>query len=84
MVAISHLPRISLRYLLEPDLWLLEAGTGELTNLTDDGVEGGFINSGQESGRESLSLDIYPRMVQRQQTAVLLYGLSLLNPAKKK
>ncbi|MGB3713106.1 MAG: hypothetical protein WA996_01635 [Candidatus Promineifilaceae bacterium] len=48
------------RHVLEPDLWLLDAGTGDLTNLTDDGVEGGFINSVQGSGRGSLSLDVYP------------------------
>ncbi len=40
----------------EPDLWILDADTGELTNITDDGVEGTIFDSEVESG-----YDVVPR-----------------------
>lgn len=44
----------AIRRMFESDLWVLEAETGELTNLTDDGVSGGFL--GEREGRPLLDV----------------------------
>jgi Tol biopolymer transport system component len=40
----------------EPDIWVFEAATGRLTNLTDDGVEGGTLLSDPGTPR----VDLFP------------------------
>lgn len=47
-----------LKLLVDSDLWVMEAKTGKLTNLTDDGVTGDFFGS-LPGGKEAL-LDIAP------------------------
>jgi dipeptidyl aminopeptidase/acylaminoacyl peptidase len=47
------------QYFDEPDIWLLDADSGEVTNLTDDGVEEGGLDI-EESGAD---VDVSPEWV---------------------
>lgn len=46
------------RYMIDSDLWVIEAESGKMTNLTDDGVVGGFLNQAQ--GAPKAILDAVP------------------------
>lgn len=46
------------QYLYESDIWVMEVETGKLTNLTDDEVEGNFLEP--ESSAKKAQLDAIP------------------------
>ncbi|MGH2531505.1 MAG: hypothetical protein ACRDJW_04270 [Thermomicrobiales bacterium] len=50
------------RYLVDGDLWLMDAASGELTNLTDDGFEGGlpFFGDDDEQPETPIYVDVLP------------------------
>jgi Tol biopolymer transport system component len=46
------------RFMVESDVWVMEAESGELRNLTDDGIAGSIFKA--QSGKEEAWLDIAP------------------------
>jgi Tol biopolymer transport system component len=55
-----------LRLMMDGDLWTLEVESGELKNLTDDGVDGGFME------KDNVSLDLVPAWSRDGQTLVFV------------
>ncbi len=45
------------RSMLEPDIWVMDASTGKATNLTDDGVTGNSLKSGDDPKAQ---FDLFP------------------------
>src|SRR5690606_15648635 len=50
----------SAQYLVDSDIWRFEIATGELTNLTDDGVGGGLPIISSEDDTEEFLVDLVP------------------------
>lgn len=45
---------------LEPDIWVLDVRSGELTDRTDDGVAGGRIDLSKDEPPDGATVDMYP------------------------
>lgn len=45
---------------LEPDVWVLDVGSGDLKNLTDDRVDAGTISLADAEIRDGAAMDEYP------------------------